>query len=438
MDAFFPAILLTYLQPFRQLFSKPGFDYFRAFIWAMMLLETKKTITNIAHVCFFLKKHIASYERFLSEHIWDMNQLTGVLVKLLINALKNKLYVHGAFLLAVDTTHKAKASKKMMGVQKWKQGNNESSYIIGHHWAIAGLISRFANRFICYPIMARMISGLKNPSHFVCSPEGVRPMTFWDTILAVILQTRQFLENHSFRVVADAGFANSTFINSMMDESIGVVTRWRKDGVGWDDPIPQAFAGKRKRGRPRKYGIQHKLSNLLNTFTPKTVLVHVYGQLSQVAVLTRDMWLRDIKQKVRVVVVQTNGETVILVSTDRTLSPEEIIEIYSSRFSIEIAIRELKQHFGFGDYQCTTPLSIVRFVNLSCVSLCLWTLMLLPQTVSSWLSYRPLHESELSFTQGKRGLRRFVLERIIFHNSADNAELEKMAKQYEPVFRIAA
>ena len=436
MDAFFPAILLTYLQPFRQLFSKPSFDYFKAFIWAMMIIEGKKTITNIDHACFFLKKHIASYERFLSEYIWNMDQLSDILVKLLINVLKNKLYIHGAFLVALDTTHKAKASKKMIGVQKWKQGDNENSYIIGHHWAIVGLISRFANRFVCYPIMVRMISGLKNPSHFVCSSEGVYPMTFWDTMLAVILQTKQFLENFSFRVVADACFANSTFINSMIDEGIGVITRWRKDGVGWDEPIPHH--GKRKRGRPKKYGTQHKLSNLLNVFIPELILVHVYGQLSRVAVVTRDMWLRDIKQKVRVVVVSSNKDTIILVSTDLTLLPAEIIEIYSSRFSIEIAIRELKQHFGFGDYQCTTPLSIIRFVNLCCVSLCLWSLMLLPQTVSSWLSYKPSHESEFSFTQAKRGLRRFVLEHIIFHNSSDNEELEKMAKQYEPVFRIAA
>lgn len=84
MDTFFPAILLMYLQPFRQLFSKPGFDYFKAFVWAMMLLEPKKTITNIAHACFFLKKHVASYERFLSEYIWSIDQLSDTLVKLLI------------------------------------------------------------------------------------------------------------------------------------------------------------------------------------------------------------------------------------------------------------------------------------------------------------------------------------------------------------------
>jgi len=63
-------------------------------------------------------------------------------------------------------------------------------------------------------------------------------MTFWDTILALILQTRQFLDNFSFRVVVDAYFANSTFINQMIDEDIHIITRWRKDGVGWDDPKP--------------------------------------------------------------------------------------------------------------------------------------------------------------------------------------------------------
>jgi hypothetical protein len=67
----------------------------------MMLLENKKTLTNITHACFFLKKHIASFEKFLSEYIWDMNQLTNVLVKILINVLKNKLYIYDAFLLLI-------------------------------------------------------------------------------------------------------------------------------------------------------------------------------------------------------------------------------------------------------------------------------------------------------------------------------------------------
>ena len=224
----------------------------------------------------------------------------------------------------------------------------------------------------------------------------------------------------------------------MIDEGIYVITRWRKDGVGRDDPIPHI--GKRKVGRPREYGIEYKLASLLKIFTPEHVLVYTYGQLSHVSVVARDMWLRDIKEKVRVVVIEGINEPIILLSTDMTLSAAEIIEIYSSRFSIEIAIRELKQHFGFRDYQCTTTVSIFRFVQLSCVSLCLWRLMLLPQSISNWLTYikSDMNETEFSFTRARRGLRRFVLRHIIFRNSADSAELEKMEQEYEPVFRIAA
>ena len=120
MNAFFPPMLLTYLEPFRQLFSSPNFSYFQAYIWGMMMVKGRKCITNIAHACFFLDRHISSFERFLSENKWDMNQVARTLVCLLLEVLKDKLYIHGAFLLAVDATYCAKNSKKMTGVQKMK------------------------------------------------------------------------------------------------------------------------------------------------------------------------------------------------------------------------------------------------------------------------------------------------------------------------------
>jgi len=160
MDNFFPTILLTYLEAFSQVFSSPSYCYFKAYIWAMLMVKGRKCVTNIAHACFFLDKHIANFERFLSENKWDMNQVVKILVSLLLKVLSDKLYVHGAFLLAVDTTYTAKGGKKMLGIQKWKEhsGNpDRGDYIIGHHWAIAGLISRLANRFLCWPILTRMI-----------------------------------------------------------------------------------------------------------------------------------------------------------------------------------------------------------------------------------------------------------------------------------------
>src|SRR4029453_7585732 len=48
--------------------------------------------------------------------------------------------------------------------------------------------------------------------------------------------------------------------------------------------------------------------------------------------------------------------------------------IYGARFSIELTIRDSKQHFGLGDSQCTTTLAILRFVHLACVAFCVWRL----------------------------------------------------------------
>jgi hypothetical protein len=72
MNSFFPTILLTYFELFRQHFSSSSYVYFKSYVWAMLIVESRKTVTNIAHACFFLDKHFASVERFLSENKWDI------------------------------------------------------------------------------------------------------------------------------------------------------------------------------------------------------------------------------------------------------------------------------------------------------------------------------------------------------------------------------
>lgn len=72
-----------------------------------------------------------------------------------------------------------------------------------------------------------------------------------------------------------------------------VISRMRKDAVSWDDP--SEYSG---RGRRRKYGKQWKLANLLNELKPDLITVTIYGKTCQVAVVTRDVWLRNVNKKV--------------------------------------------------------------------------------------------------------------------------------------------
>lgn len=141
--------------------------------------------------------------------------------------------------------------------------------------------------------------------------------------------------------------------------------------MGWDDPAPRPPG---TRGRPPKYGRKWPLASLLTAQTPSRERLTLYGKLTEVVFVVRDVWLRDVAQKVRVVVLEGVKEPLLLVRTDLTLSALQIIEIYGARCSIELTIRDLKQHFGLGDSQCPTTLAILRCVHLACVAFCVWRL----------------------------------------------------------------
>ena len=439
LDSFFPALLIAYLEAFRGTFNSPGYSYFRGFVWALLFVQERKCVTNIARACFFLNKHVSGFERFLSEYKWSPDKVATSLVTLLLRHVGSDLWVHGALLLGVDTTFKTTNSRKMPGVQYWEDhsGNSDrGGRIFGHHWGIIGLIAHHAERYLFFPVLSRLISGRLNPACYIATPEGSVPMTFWDSVLVLVLQMKTFLSDIPVRVVADAYFAKATFIQPLIDRGIQVISRMRKDAVGWDDP-PE-YSG---RGRPRKYGKQWKLANLLKELKPELITVTIYGKTCQVAAVTRDIWLRNIKKKVRVVVVKGKKEPVILLCTDLTLPAAQIIEIYAARFSIEIAIRDLKQNFGFGDYQCTSSQAIFRFVQLCFVSFCLWRLMLLPKNAVKWIGKERQStmngpETNFSFARARHELRRFVLRQILFSNSSTDANFEKIENKYEPLFQI--
>ena len=73
----------------------------------------------------------------------------------------------------------------------------------------------------------------------------------------------------------------------------------------------------------------------------------MYGEKQEVTYYCTDLlWGQKLYQELRFVLVQYNGSRSILVSTDLSLSPKRIIELYAYRFSIEELFREFKQQIG--------------------------------------------------------------------------------------------
>jgi hypothetical protein len=439
MDIFFPAQTLPLFQVFAPCFTAPSFAYFQSYLWALMVVEGRKCLTRLARCAFFHQRDLSSWERFLAGHRWSLTAVTERLVTLVVARLGAQLQVHGAYLVGKDTTLVAKSAKRMLGVQKWKDHSDNAdrgAYLVGHHWNLAGLISRGDTRWLCWPLVMRLVPGRKGARQWIIG-DAIEPMSFWDAAIAAILEVTRCLGEASVRVVADAYYSKAPFLNGLRARGIDVISRLRKDAVGWDDPEPQPPS---KRGRKPHYGRKGTLASLLTTETPTRERLTLYGKLTEVGFVVRDVWLRDVAQKVRVVVLEGAKEPICLVSTDLALSALQIIEIYGARFSIELTIRDLKQHFGLGDYQCTTTLAILRFVQLACVAFCLWRLVLLEHLEAGWLQVSSarvsLPEAPLSFQRVRRALRAWATRQVIFANASPGADLAKIERDHEPLLHM--
>ena len=447
MDTLFPSTVMVVINGFMPLFSARVGVYFKGFMVAAMLLgQSRKCVTNIAQVCFFIDRHISSWERFLSHYPWTLSVLHTQVVARIRDQMGKQLCVHGAVLGWVDTTLVAKVRGKMPGVQKWHDhsGNpDRGGSLIGHHWALAGIVCTAVVAGglvpVCWPLLARLISGHGNRLGFVVNAQGVaQAMTFWDAVCPALVELQTLFSGMPFRVVADAYFAKATFVNRMRDRGIHVITRMRHDAVGWDDPTPDAVEKKRpgpKRKHPKR-GTKWTLAHFLESLPHQRVSVWLYGKRQTLTMVTRDMWIRGVTcQKVRVVVVKTTGRAVILLCTDLTLSPRVIVESYGLRFPAELGIRNLKQFFGLGDYQCTGLLSITRFVGLSLISYCVWQLVQLHDEEAEWLATQDSGRAPLSMARLSRAVRRYTVGKL-FAKSACSGEFQDVTAMSEQVNRL--
>jgi hypothetical protein len=182
------------------------------------------------------------------------------------------------------------------------------------------------------------------------------------------------------------------------------------------------------------------LATLLTAQPPAQERLTLSGKLTEVVFVVRDVWRRDVAQKVRGVGLEGAQEPLLLVSTDQSLSALQIIEVYGASFSIALTIRDLQQPFGLGDSQCTTPLAILRFVPLACLAFCLWRLALIEHLNAGWgqvtAARESLPEAPLSFQRVRRALRAWATRQVIFAKATPGADMTKIERDHEPLLHM--
>ena len=126
-----------------------------------------------------------------------------------------------------------------------------------------------------------------------------------------------------------------------------IITR-AKDNVVAYELKPCAYRG---RGRPPKYGRKIELKKLFssraNDFVNMTV--NVYDETKTLAVLCLDLLWRPLGDTLRFVLVKDGERAFILLCSDLTMAPSEIVSLYARRFKIEVTFKMIKHVIG-GSY----------------------------------------------------------------------------------------
>ena len=269
--------------------------------------------------------------------------------------------MNGKTVLAGDGVKQYKEAFYMAGVKKLFQESENISkpeYIFGHLFGAVGLLAGNAEHCFCILLRMNIQDGLKTAASWensgISSSSHVVQMIDCGTDAAESFGHCLFVLDRYFLSVPALKRLRDWNSRQKGDSSLGIVTKAKVSCTAYEKlPAPP----RHKRGRPHKKGSSVKLAALFHerkdSFERADVVM--YGSRKQVEYYVTDLlWGQGLYQELRFVLVKYDGLRSILVSSDLSLSPEQIIGIYAHRAKIEDCFREFKQNLGGFGYHFWT------------------------------------------------------------------------------------
>ena len=354
-----PPELYSLLLWFAPCFTQPSFAHFVSFIVCFAAGLGRMTATTVYRTS-PRESHWTNYSRFLSTYRWSVQALSARLLELLIARCGLWCDDQGRprLCLVIDETIVEKSSKHMPGVA-WQRNTHggwcRGTHILGHYWLMVGLLVRVAGRTMCLPLAF----GLYRQKQRCPADEYRTPCQ----VALALLQSLPWPAAPGLvrTVVADAGFADKALLQWCAQNDFVALVRGRMDARVHDLYVPQSG-----RGRPRVWGELLSLVEFAAKGANFSQTIALYQNRTPVQLASLVGRHRQSGLPIRFVIMRTAGKAdAVVMSTDLSLTPREMAGLYADRFAIEMTFRELKQHFGLGDYQVRLPEAMLRHVHLS-------------------------------------------------------------------------
>jgi DDE superfamily endonuclease len=304
----------------------------RTFLWMALCLAgmaTRKELLGVTSIVRALGLEPACYDRlldFFHSPALNLHKLTRAWCALVFRAHPGILRVNGRPVLVGD------------GIKVAKAGRKKPEYIFGHSCQAVAVLTQALSSVFALPLACRIHEGtvFSNRDH----------RTLLDKMILLI---DSLGIQEPFYFVADAYYATGNIVRGLLAHGNHLVTRVKSNSVAFFPATPPPPHRPRPKGRPAKYGKKIKVAALLKqTGQLQEAPSPVYGEKGVILRFrTADLLWRPVGLLVRfVVVLHPQRGDILLMCTDLTLFPLDIIRIYGLRFKIEVSFKQALRVIG--------------------------------------------------------------------------------------------